>query len=275
MAENQNTTVENNFLKDFLSKILSNIVLVIVIIALSVGCGVGYSYIKTPTYTAKVNINYTVELNSNPVDNISIMKDMMQSVVDLSVTEIVLEEANYLYDRYQSQHEVQTVNSVDEFIINVKENKNDAVLDFNIDNPNLVDVEYYSLDKVKSKSLGETDSTTGPQYIFTLSLSDLTREEAVEKVRILALAGSRVAREFFDGYVTVLEELVKDSSGVSVSSDISVKKNVLLAFLIGLTLSIALIYLKDLLNNTAIDKNEIEKITGASVIAFIEDQEDK
>ncbi len=274
MAENQNTTIENNFLKDFLGKILSNIVLIIVIIALSVGCGVGYSYLKTPTYTAKVDINYTAELNSNsnPVDNISIMKDMMQSVVDLSVTEIVLEEANYLYEKYQQD---QSVDSVDEFIINVKENRNDFVSDFNIDNPNLVDTKYYSLDKVKSKSLGENASDTGPQYIFTLSLSDFTREEAVEKVRILALAGSRVSREFFDGYVTVLEELVKDSKGVSVSSDISVKKNVLLAFIIGFTLSIVLIYLKDLLNHTATDKDEIEKITGASVIAFIEDQEDK
>jgi hypothetical protein len=40
-------------------------------------------------------------------------------------------------------------------------------------------------------------------------------------------------------------------------------------------LSIVLVYLKGLLNNTATDKDEIEKITGASVIAFIEDQEDK
>ena len=103
----------------------------------------------------------------------------------------------------------------------------------------------------------------------------MTREDAVQKVRILALAGRRVAREFFDGYVTVLDELVKDSSGVSVSSDISVKKNVLLGLVIGVALSIVLVYLKGLLNNTATDKDEIEKITGASVIAFIEYQEDK
>jgi capsular polysaccharide biosynthesis protein len=275
MAENQNTTVENNFLKDFLSKILSNIVLVIVIIALSVGCGVGFSYLKTPTYTAKVNINYTAELNSNsnPVDNISIMKDMMQSVVDLSITEIVLEEANYLYDKYQLQY--QGKNKVDEFILSVRAGESSFVSDFDINNPNLVATKYYSLDKVSSKSLGQSTTGSGPKYIFTLSLSDMTKEDAAQKVRILALAGSRVAYEFFDGYVTILDELVKDSSGVSVSSDVSVKKNVLLAFIIGVALSIVLVYLKGLLNNTATDKDEIEKITGASVIAFIEDQEDK
>ncbi len=272
MVENQNPTTELNFFKDFITKMWRNVFLVIIVMVLALLGGVGYSYAITPTYTARIDISYTAELesNSNPVDNIAIMKDMMQSVVDLSITEIVLEEANYLFEKFEHAG----TNSVDEFIKEVKAG-NYGVVDFNINTPNRVEAEYFSPDKVGAKSLGETDAITGPKYIYTISVSDAEPAEAVKKVRILALAGSRVARDFFVGYTTHLNELIKDSDGVSVSSDVSLKKNVLVALVIGFVLSVALVYLRYFLDNTASDKDEIERITGTNVIAFIEDQEER
>ena len=272
MVENQNPTTEINFFKDFITKMWRNAVLVIIVMVLAVAGGVGYSRAVTPTYTARIDISYTAELeeNSNPVDNISIMKDMMQSVVDLSITEIVLEEANYLFDKYEHS----TCESVDEFIKEVKAG-NYGIVDFNIDTPNRVETEYFTLDQVSAKSLGETNAISGPKYIYTISVREGQPSVAVEKARILALAGNRVARLFFDGYTTHLNELVKDSNGVSVSSDVSLKKNVLVALVIGFVLSVALVYLKYFLDNTASDKDEVERITGTTVIAYIEDQEER
>ena len=274
MVESQTPASEVNFFKDFITKMWRNAILVIVVTALAVIGGVGYSHAITPTYTAKIDISYTAELesNSNPVDNISIMKDMMQSVVDLSITEIVLEEANYLYDKFEH---LPSGTTIDDFVESVKVGNSGYVADFNRDTPNRVENKYFSPDSVGAKALGETNSLSGPKYIFALSVSDENPTEAVKKARILALAGRRVAREFFDGYTTNLNELVKDSNGVGVSSDVSLKKNVLMALVIGFVVSVALVYLKYFLDNTASDKDEVERITGTPVIAFIEDQEER
>ncbi len=274
MVENQTPATEINFFKDFITKMWRNALLVIIVMVLAVVGGVGYSHAITPTYTARIDISYTAELesNSNPVDNISIMKDMMQSVVDLSITEIVLEEANYLYDKFEH---LPLGTTVDEFIESVKSGNSSFVADFNRDIPNIVENKYFSPDSVNAKALGETDAITGPKYIYEISVSEIEPTEAVKKARILALAGSRVAKEFFDGYKTNLNELIKDSNGVRVSSDVSLKKNVLVALVIGFVLSVALVYLKYFLDNTASDKEEIERITGTTVIAFIEDQEER
>ncbi len=268
MADTQRPELEKNFLKDFLVKIWRNIILVIVIVVLAVGGGVGYSLLKKPTYTAKAKITYQAELdlNSEPVGNISVMKDMLQSVVDLSVTEIVLEEANYLYDKHKRSPNLE----LDDFIDAVNKGNGPDVTDFNSDNPHKVETKYFSPEKVSAKSISEASSKNGPNYIFTISVSDVGRNEAVAKTKILELAGRRVAKEFFDGYTTRLDEL-----DLSVSSDISMVKNTLIAFALGLVLAVIVVYLKYLLDTTATDKEEIERITGTTVIAFIEDQEDK
>lgn len=268
MADTQRPELEKNFLKDFLVKIWRNIILVIVIVVLAVGGGVGYSLLKKPTYTAKAKINYQAELNQNPdtVANIAVMKDMLQSVVDLSVTEIVLEEANYLYDKYKRSPNLE----LDDFIDAVNKGNGPDVTDFNSGNPHKVETKYFSPEKVSAKSIGDITSKTEPKYMFTLTVQDETEKEAVEKAKILALAGNRVSREFFRGYTTVLDEF-----GISVSSDISIIKNVLISFVIGIVLAVVVVYLRYLLDRTASDKEEIERITGTTVIAFIEDQEDK
>ena len=267
MEETQKTVVESNIFKEFMIKLLNNLLLLVIIVVLTVGGGVGYSLLKKPTYTAKVVINYQAELdqNSNSVDNISVMKDMLQSVVDLSVTEIVLEEANYLYDIY-----LRTNMSIDEFIVATNKGQAPEVTDFNDNAPHKVETKHFSPDKVSAKSLGETNSKSGPKYIYTLSVSDVNNDTAVKKARILALAGNRVSRGFFDGYTTVLDELE-----ISVTSDISMVKNVLVSFLAGIALSVVIVYLKCLLDKTATSKEELERITKTTVIALIEDQEDK
>lgn len=268
MGETQRPESEKNFLKDFLIRIWRNIILVIILLILSVSGGIAYSFLKKPTYTAKLVINYQaeLELEADSVGNISVMKDMLQSVVDLSVTEIVLDEADYLYDKFLRSPNM----TVEEFISDVNDGNGPDVTEFVDSNPHRIDTKYYSPDKVSAKSLGETTSKTGPKYMFTISVSDENEQVAIEKAKILALSGNRVSREFFDGYTTVLDELES-----SVSSDISVVKNVLISFVIGLVLSIVVVYLKCLLDKTATDKDEIERLTGTTVIAFIDDQEEK
>ena len=100
--------------------------------------------------------------------------------------------------------------TVDEFIESVKSGNSSFVADFNRDIPNIVENKYFSPDSVNAKALGETDAITGPKYIYEISVSEIEPTEAVKKARILALAGSRVAKEFFDGYKTNLNELIKD-----------------------------------------------------------------
>jgi capsular polysaccharide biosynthesis protein len=68
-------------------------------------------------------------------------------------------------------------------------------------------------------------------------------------------------------------ELVKDTNGVSLTTEGSLVKSVIIFVIIGFVLSALIIYLKTLLDNTVRDKEEFETLTGVSVIAYIDKQE--
>lgn len=267
---NVSETQEGVVIKDLLLRVWHNMFLIVAVVIISALLGVGYTYVKKPVYTATVPINYTARLNdstSDTVDNISIMKDLMQSVVDVSVSEIVLEEADYLYDLY-----LRSGKNLDNFIDYVI-NGNDSSLVYK--EGTRIETKYYSLDQVSSKAVSSGDKDSGPKYIFNVSVKDADKKIAVEKARILVLSANRVTKTFFGYITTTLDELIDKTSEVSVTTNVSLKKNVLIFGVMGVVVALGIVYLKYALDKTATDKDELERITGTNVIAIIEDQEDK
>ena len=65
--------------------------------------------------------------------------------------------------------------------------------------------------------------------------------------------------------------MINDSNGVSVVSDKGTKKTVVIAAVIGLAISLVIIYISYIADSTIKNKEMLEEITGSSVIAFIDD----
>ena len=106
-----------------------------------------------------------------------------------------------------------------------------------------------------------------------ISVDNLDPVTAKEMVRIFAFAIDQEGRDYFEGIDTYIYELIKDTDGVSVSTSDSLIKNVVIFIVLGVVLAGMIVYLKALLDNTVKDKEEIESLTGVSVIAYIEKQE--
>ena len=66
-------------------------------------------------------------------------------------------------------------------------------------------------------------------------------------------------------------ELNNSSTGVYVSSDMSSRKILIIAALIGFVVACIVVYIKYISDNTVKSKEQLEKMVGANVIAFIDD----
>ena len=121
--------------------------------------------------------------------------------------------------------------------------------------------------------MGASYKTKNTETIFTLWVKNVNLEYAREMARIYAFAAD-VALNLnvnFGDATTGVIELSDSVKGVSVVADLTTAKVVLIALILGFVLSLAAAYLMYLADNTIKSKEQLEKITGANVIAYIED----
>ena len=113
------------------------------------------------------------------------------------------------------------------------------------------------------------------QFIFNVSLKDDGEESAKIKLRILLFAFDQEIRYSFGGVdASYIKEYVNDEKAISCVSNVSLIKDVVVSFGIGVVLALFLVYIRSVLDNTITDKEQLEQMVGANVIAYIPKQED-
>ena len=140
---------------------------------------------------------------------------------------------------------------------------------------------YYSVDKqnritdyIKTNAIGVNEYTSNDSdqtFDFGVTYLDNTEKTAKEKVKILVLAFDIESSYFF----TDLHTTIEDMGPLPCRVDIEKGTIVLIAFAVGLVLSLLVVYLIQLFDKTVKSKEQVESITGYPVLACIEKQEEE
>ena len=121
-------------------------------------------------------------------------------------------------------------------------------------------------DRINSSAIGVSGKES---MVFTISYSDYDKEIAERKLDDYIKA---VKEEINAGYLTANEVIINEidnEPSTSVSSGFA--KYILLGLVGGLVLGFAIAFLIYIFDNTVSSKSELERLTGTTVIAYIED----
>ena len=127
-------------------------------------------------------------------------------------------------------------------------------------------------DYIQAERIGvnEYSNATDEQtFDFGITYLDNTQETAIEKVKILVLAYGIESSYFFVDLKTTIE----DMGPLPCRVDIEKSTIIIVAFVVGLALSLLIVYLIQVLDKTVKSKEEVEELTGHAVLACIETQE--
>ena len=253
-----------NFLHDILFLLKKNILWMLLIVIVASSIGVVVAYVRKPKYIANQEINYFVKEEGRQITDppttveINTMNRYIETMIEFCATEKVLDLANAYYIMYKQQS-----GSIDDFIAQEKNNTKPVVSSRGSNS-------YFTASKIKAYSFSKENDITG--FVFAISYEDANLQVAQDKVRILALACNVEARDCIPGIKTYLADLDFDKTDYTI--DMSKTKIVIVAAAIGVVLAVAFVFIRNLLDSTIKTKEDLERLTGATVFACIEDREE-
>ena len=233
--------MENNFVENEKSiplarLIYKNLVLIIMIVVLTSLIGFAYAIINVkPTYTVNRSfILKTTQLKANDNGQASLGKLFIPFIKDLVVLPEFIQETNDVYTEKQNgQTKIR---------------------------PNSLAINY------KDESL-----------IFTISYTDANIHDAAAKIHAIYLVASEKLAKYMNIESVKLIDI--DNVNIDVQKDIyegmsyttngGYTKYILLGACVGLVISMCIVLIMYALDNTIHSKEELEQLTGASVLAFI------
>jgi capsular polysaccharide biosynthesis protein len=255
------TKTTKNVLQDILFILKKNILWMLIIVIVATAVGVSWAYVRKPKYIAKQEINYYVKENvANPSQSneINTMNKYVLTMVEFCKTEKVLDLANAYYVMYkQSGQDLKTFLATEKVATKPSVQYRGEGSHYSAAN---VGTYFYEKD------------ATNYEFFFEISYQEANLTAAQEKVQILALACYKEAQDLVPGITTYLEALGFDASNYTL--DLSKTRIVILAVAIGVVLSIAFVFIKNMFDSTLKTKEDLEKITGASVFACIDDRDE-
>ena len=279
----QKTENVQSSLVDIIHVLRAHFLIVIVITLLFALGGKLYADSRQPVYTASVPVTFDVQImgkgeDKDVVDQVSSTNYLftyLDTAVGICRSGEVLDRANVYYQFYKNSNK-----TLDNFIKDFNETY-DTVRTARVEVPGY---EVTSELQTQYRNTWFKPEITGTIYnsgssdsviVFKLWVTDLDRTTAIEKARIYTLAAdvalNRKVKVDVGGSSTVgLLDLAGSSSGVSVGAD-GANRIMIIAAFIGLVLSFVLIYILYLMDNTLKSKEQLEEISGASVIAYIDD----
>ncbi len=286
MEERQEVQREANIIKNALFALKKNLFLLLAIIIVATSLGLGYTYIKKPNYTANVRVNFSIGENTEATTStINEMRMYIDSIIYFSGQGVVLDRANDYYakwlDKYQQDYYAQG-KTIEDFYDAFEHPKKKGETDYNrlfkeYSRKNLTDETSLTAGAISTKT-EKTDNATN--WIYTVSYTDSNQLDAYEKAHILVLAykhelywDSDLQNTFptdkIEQYFTNLDVNIDSLGFDGVVSNVSKLKIMIIAFIIGLVLALAVIYVKSKFDNTIKDKEVLERITGVQVVGSI------
>lgn len=144
---------------------------------------------------------------------------------------------------------------------------------------------YYNPDSVATgrkhiqSSLVSTSVGEGAYLnFFTISYKDGNSQGARDKLAILDFAiGVEINSGFSDGeeYFNGIKIAINPSTDPSIASDTSNRRIIIISALIGIAAATIVVYLKQILDDTLKQKDDLERITGKPVVAYIADRKNE
>lgn len=293
MATNIENGDNGNVFQNLFAIIKRRFIVIVAVIVLVTLIGTVVAFVKKPSYTAKENMNYLAKSINTPDNtkiNINAMRDYVDTVVDFCDEEIVLLRADGLFIAWQNSEK-----TIDEFIssylayfesgdflrnvalgsVSMKEAI--ATFEQNQGYRNTGEVQegqksYFKASMISATTIASSYDS-GSSFMFKLSLKDSDSSMARIKMRILSLAIRIESYNAFGGVRTTINETVNRTADISVSTSFSKKSIILLSFFIGIAFAFLVVYVINLFDRTIKDKKEFESLTGANVIAYINEQE--
>ncbi len=264
MEENKVEKNTGGFIRQVLYVLRKNVWLMLAVIIVVTGCGIGYSYVRKPEYTANIRVSFTVVGNNS--ETIGENMQYITTIVDFVDEGVVVDRANAYYIKWVDDYK-QEGKTVQEFyqdyqrvgtgIANELFDKYDRVDTLSADKF------IYSSSIITLTKQNEQDTN----WIFQIGYTDKLSQDAVEKVYILALA---YEHEIEGGEYFKINVSIENLGFDGISLDMSKRTIVIIALALGIILSIIIVYLKNLLDNTIKDKEELERITNVQNIGCIE-----
>ena len=224
-------------LKGFMRLLWRNVILIAVITILATACGVGYAMSIKPTYTAtralivKASNANTMTGEGSDYNDITVATKELPTVAAFFKMSLVISEAVDIYENDGNGGMIAS---------------------------GAITVNY--------------DTNT---RFLTVSYTDSEPEFAKEKINAIIKAGKNVIEERnVDGtskYFNVSIELMSaDGNQAKIVRNLSRTTYVVLAFMLGLVLSIAIVLIKYFMDDTIKTKEELESITGVKMLAYLE-----
>lgn len=282
MDEQKNVNKHSNLIRDILFVIKRNIILALAVIILVSGIGVGYSYMRKPNYIASNRVSFSID--GGTTASINEIRQYVDTVVDFCDEGVVLDRANAYYvewvDNYKDN--LKDVNAFYKMFEQVEDpitsQYNDIFLNYTRPTGNgsssLKEEHFLTAGAVSTETVKNQEATN---WVFKVKYTDKTQQDALEKIIILVLA---YKHELYSDpqikpYFTNLNVKISNLGLDGISKDVSKTKIVIIAFIIGIVLSLLVVYLKNLLDNTVKDKEDLERLTGVAVLGYISERKEE
>ena len=285
-GENERISLTNVFLI-----LRAHLLLILIITILFAAGGFVYSKIRKAVYTATVPVLFDVsgikqvDQDDQILDaedqalNYTYLSAYISSVAEICTSGKTIDRANVYYDYYLNSGK-----NINEFIAALNESYNTVkdlrgeLPDYPVNSENISNCrnKYFTSDKVGTNYKYRTD-ITGVIVNFGLWVKNLDPKCASEMASIYAFAADVALNQILvfgksdNAAHAGIINLSGSVSGVSVSSDVSTMKIVVIAAVLGIALALMTVYILYLTDNTIKSKEQLEDMSGASVIAYIED----
>ena len=280
MDEQKNVKMHSNLIRDIFFVIRRNIILALAVIILVSGLGVGYSYLRKPNYVASNRVNFSID--GGTTASINEIRQYVDTVVDFCDEGVVLDRANAYYSFYidgKNEGEYQDIKEFYNTYEQVDDKNPSSNLIFNNYDreATLKDENFLVASAVSTETIKNQEATN---WVFKVKYTDKNEQDAIEKIHILILA---YKHEIIDGgdengqqnpYFSI-QVKISNLGLDGVSKDVSKSKIIIISVVIGFALSLLVVYLKNLLDNTVKDKEDLERLTGVAVLGFITDRKEE
>lgn len=270
MSENNKKETNDFSLAKIITLLKRNLIFILIIVILSMFFGVLYTKLKKPTFTATESVSYDADVildGSDKTDNkssVTMMKLYFPTVVTYCQTGGVLDRADVYYEKYLDFIQNEPEKSLKDFLAFV----DDGQVEYQPSKE--YQRKHYSLSDVSSSIIDEE-----MQFVFNVSIKDKNENAIREKLRILVIAFDAEIEYSFGGVVSNIKEYVDSEHQITISSNVSMVRNIIVALLLGVVLALVLVYVRYLSDKTIKGKEELEALTGSHLLALINKNEEK
>lgn len=234
--------------------------------------GLVYANLIKPTYTATCKTVYKAEFtDKSSYNNVSLTKSYLKTFIDFCDEGCVVDRANFYYKEFKDSGET----NVEKYVDLIKERLANKTDTYDPDKGNT----YKNNDILIANLAASSANKDDENFAVNIKYTDPSSQEAVIKAKIIIVAIGAEANvkvsptsqnsKYFGNATIHLNDL---SEGTAVSGHINKVKITLIGAAAGLILSCVVVYIINVSNRTVRTREEIERITGVGLLAYIADQ---